>query len=57
MADLTGARERLEAGRARALELLAHSDPTVREPAKRALDHAEVALGLLAAIDKERPSQ
>ena len=44
---------KLKAGRARALDLLAHPDPAVREPAKRALDTADVALGLLAAIEKE----
>ena len=52
MADLTADRERLQAGRARAIELLGHPDPNVREPAKRALDHAEVALGLLDAMER-----
>jgi hypothetical protein len=55
---MTADRAKLEAGRARARELLSHPDPKVREPAKRALDHAEVALGLLAAMEsKEKPRQ
>jgi hypothetical protein len=47
-------RARLEAGRARALALLVHPDPAVREPAKRALDHPDVALALLKAMEARR---
>jgi hypothetical protein len=50
---MTVDRDKLQAGRGRALELLSHPDPAVREPAKRALDHAEVAPGLLDAMDRQ----
>ena len=46
-------RTELKRGRKRALALLKHpdlADPAVREHAKRALDHAEVALGLLERL-------
>lgn len=47
--------EKLRAGRRRALELLAHPDPAVREPAKRAYDCADVALGLLGYRWRDPP--
>ena len=42
-------------GRRRALTLLAHPDvpPAVKAAAKRALDHAEVALGLDDAVRRK----
>jgi hypothetical protein len=40
-------RARLEDGQRRALALMRHPDQEVRRKAKKSLEHAEIALGLL----------